>query len=113
MFGVDAGIIYIYIYQRLRPIPLGLGRVVCVPVGVLFEVFWSPSWGFRLHVGGLGGLSGIHFGSCWGLGGQEATGKGSGRTWVGPGVAGDPDLGPTWPPLEAIRSQLGANMSPR
>ena len=46
------------------------------------------------------------------LGGQEATGKGSGRAWVGSGAAGDSDLGPTWAQLEANWSQAGSSMNP-
>ena len=48
----------------------------------------------------------------WYLGGLEAIGKGSGRAWVGPGVAGDPQMGPTWAQLEPSWSQLGLNMDP-
>ena len=59
----------------------------------------------------MGGPFGAHFESSRGLGGQEAAGKGSGRVSVGPGVAGDPQMGPTWLQLEPSWNQLGANMS--
>ena len=68
--------------------------------------------GVRVQVGGLGGPSGVHFGSCRCLGGQEATGKKSGRAWVGPGVAVHSDLGPTWAQPEPSWRQLGASMGP-
>ena len=58
-------------------------------------MFWAQSTGFRVQVGGLGGPFGVHFGSSRGLGGQEATGKGFGKPWVGPGAAGDPEMDPT------------------
>ena len=51
--------------------------------------------GFKVQVGGLGGPFEFHFRSSGGLGGQEATGKGFGRPWVGPGAAGDPEMDPT------------------
>ena len=44
------------------------------------------------------------------MGGPEATGKGFGRAWVGSGVGGDPDLGPTWAQLESSWNHLGASM---
>ena len=45
-----------------------------------------------------------------GVGVQEATGKGSGRSWVGPGAAGDPQMGPTWAQFEPSWSQLGPDI---
>ena len=39
--------------------------------------------------------------------------QGRGPEGLGQGVAGDPDLDPTWLQLEPSRSQLGANMGPR
>ena len=51
--------------------------------------------GFKVQVGGLGGPFEFHFRSSRGLGGQEATGKGFGKPWVGPGAAGDPEMDPT------------------
>ena len=48
------------------------------------------------------------FGVYGGLGGSEATGKGFSR--IGSGVAGDPDLGPTWFQLGASWKPLGATM---
>ena len=72
--------------------------------------------GFKLGVLGpswrLGGSFGVHFGSCTGLGGQEATAKWSGRVWVGTEAAGDPQMYPTWAQLETIWSQLGPIMDP-
>ena len=64
------------------------------------------------QVGGLGGPFEFHFGSGRGLGSQEATGKGFGRSGVGSGAAVDPDLGPTWAQLEPSWSQLGFSMGP-
>ena len=66
----------------------------------------APSWGTWEAL-----LESI-FGSCRGLGGPEAIGKGFGRAWVGSGAAGDSDLGPTWTQLEPSWSQLGASMEP-
>ena len=42
----------------------GIGVLGRQPFGVFFVVFWAPSWGFRVQVGGLEGPSGVHFGSC-------------------------------------------------
>ena len=76
--------------------------------------------GFKLgvqevEVGGLAAFLGFMLGLVghkWGSGGSEATGKGSGRVWVGSGAAGDLDLVPTWGQLEPSWSQLGASMGP-
>ena len=43
---------------------------------------------------------------------KRQQGKGSGRAWVGPGAAGDPQMDPTCAQLEPNWSQLGANMGP-
>ena len=83
MFGL-----YLEYIKRLRPSHRASDP--CAPPQNV-----GPSWGFRVQVGGLGGPSGIHFGSCRGLGGQEAPGKEFGRAWVGPRAAGDPEMGPT------------------
>ena len=107
-------LLYVYIYsiKEATPHPPGLGSSI-------WSSFWNTFWGildsklgFRVQVGGLGGPFGIHFGSCRGWGGQEATGKGSGRDLVGSGVAGEPEIGPTWTQLEPSWSQLGPNTGP-
>ena len=45
--------------------------------------------------GFLGSISSLA-GHTQGLVGQEATGKGFGRAWVGPRATGDPEMGRTW-----------------
>ena len=91
---------------------------------------------FGVQVGGCGGLSwrfgslfGVYVGSCraqmevWEVllvsfvSGRAQTGdceadNWSGRAWVGPGAAGDPQIGPTWALLEPSWSQFGPNMDP-
>ena len=74
---------------------------------------------FGLQVGGLGSkleaweallASILDLLGVWEA--KGAPGKGSRRAWVGPGVAGGPDLGPTWPQLEPSWSHVGAIMVP-
>ena len=85
--------------KRLRPIPPGLGRVFLVCEGAL-----EPCWDVLGTTFGST-LFGVYVG---GLGGSEDTGKGFSR--IGSGVAGDPDLGPTWFQLGASWKPLGATM---
>ena len=66
----------------------------------------------RTQFGDLGGPFEIRLGSDRGLGDQEGIGKESGRAWVGPGAAGDPQMSATWTQLEPSWSQHGLNMGP-
>ena len=62
-------------------------------------MFWDPSSGFgrfKLEVWeSFWGLCWVLQGTNGSLAVPEATRKGFGRAWVGPGAAGDPDLGLT------------------
>ena len=98
-----------YIFKEATPHSAGPGVAIITTVskeelrtweGGFLVQLWSVLRGFKVQVGGLGGPFEFHFRSSGGLGGQEATGKGFGRPWVGPGAAGagDPEMDPNMSP---------------
>ena len=92
------------LFKEATPHSAGPGVAIIITVskeelrtweGGFYVQFWNVLRGFKIKFGGLGGPFEFHFRSSRDLGGQEATGKGFGKPWVGPGAAGDPEMDQT------------------